>query len=137
MGENRNYYEILLMNLAGKESPEWEWFKLRKEAYVELKESTGQDFGFDVGRWKAWLVANGQIPHDKSPLDAHQWNNVVLTPIERVLVNLEMEVDPGDVFLYMSKDEAVEKLKQITGQDFGYDARRWRQWLEDNVNRWN
>jgi len=133
--KSRNYYEMLLMNLAGKESPEWGWFKPRKEAYRQLTKLTGQDFGFSVGRWKAWLVANGHIPHDKSALDAHQWNDVVLEPIERILVNLEMEIAPDDIFLYMSKDDAVERLKQITGQDFGYDAAGWRQWLQDNYPR--
>jgi hypothetical protein len=130
MVKTRNYYEILLANLVGRESPEWEWFMPRKEAYQALKDSTGQDFGFDCSRWKAWLVQNGRIPHDKSPLTAHQWNSLI-EPLERLLVNLELEIDPDDVFLYMEKDAAVQELKRITGQDFGCDARQWRQWLQD------
>jgi hypothetical protein len=131
MERHRNYYEILLMNIVGKESSTWDWFMPRKEAYRELKESTGQDFGFAVGKWKAWLVENGRIPHDRSPLTAHQWNSLI-EPIERLLVNLELDVDPADVFLFVSKDVAVERLKEITGQDFGYDARQWRQWLQNS-----
>lgn len=135
MGEDRNCYQMLLLNLAGNQSPEWIWFKPRKDAHNDLRESTGQDFGFVVARWKTWLVANGRIPHDKSLLDADQWNAVVLEPIERVLVSLEMEIDPTDVFLYMNKEDAVGQLKQITGQDFGDDAGLWRQWLQDHFPR--
>jgi hypothetical protein len=131
MPKDRNYYEMLLTNLIGKESPTWDWFMPRKNEYRELKDITGQDFGFDVGRWKAWLVENGRIPHDNSPLSAHQWNSLI-EPVERLLLNLEVEVDPGDVYLYMGREESVQRLREITGQDFGGDARRWRQWLQDN-----
>jgi len=27
----------------------------RKEAYEQLKKSSEQDFGFDVGKWKEWV----------------------------------------------------------------------------------
>ncbi len=64
MEKSRNSYEALLANLISKESPTWEWFMPRKEAYRQLKESTGQDFGFDVGRWKTWLLENGYIADD-------------------------------------------------------------------------
>jgi hypothetical protein len=56
----------------------------------------------------------------------------LIDPVERLLLNLEGEVDPGYVFLYISRDVAVQELKQMTGQDFGDDAGQWRQWLEDN-----
>jgi hypothetical protein len=56
----------------------------------------------------------------------------LIGPIERLLLNLEVEVDPGYLFLYVNKDASVQQLKELTGQDFGVDARRWRQWLQDN-----
>ena len=31
-----------------------------------------------------------------------------------------------------SKEEARQRLRQLTGQDFGYDAERWREWLSRN-----
>lgn len=34
--------------------------------------------------------------------------------------------------LFESDEEAVETLKQFTGQDFGMDARKWGEWLRKN-----
>ena len=31
-----------------------------------------------------------------------------------------------------SKEEARERLREITGQDFGDDAEKWGQWLRKN-----
>jgi hypothetical protein len=31
---------------------------------------------------------------------------------------------------YMTKEQAYEKLKSLSGQDFGYDVQKWRLWLE-------
>jgi len=56
----------------------------------------------------------------------------LIDPVERLLLNLEEDVDPGYIFLHMSRDAAVRQLKQMTGQDFGCDTRQWRKWLEDN-----
>ena len=44
----------------------------------------------------------------------------------------EDDVDPSYVFLNMDKELAVQQWKGITGQDFRYDAKQWRQWLQDN-----
>jgi hypothetical protein len=54
----------------------------------------------------------------------------LLLPLERWLVNLEEDVDPGYLFIYVPKATALKMLKDQTGQDFGEDAKRWRQWLE-------
>jgi hypothetical protein len=56
----------------------------------------------------------------------------LIDPVERLLLNLEEEIDPSYIFLYVNKDSAFKQLKLLTGQDFGYDARQWRQWLETN-----
>lgn len=56
----------------------------------------------------------------------------LLLPLELLLVNLEEDVDPGYVFIYVPRDKALQWLKEETGQDFGYDAKHWRQWLETN-----
>jgi HEAT repeat protein/beta-lactamase regulating signal transducer with metallopeptidase domain len=38
----------------------------------------------------------------------------------------------GEHFLVTVSGEAAKALKQVTGQDFGPDAAKWRQWLKDN-----
>jgi hypothetical protein len=56
-----------------------------------------------------------------------------------------MRLWPDEVFLmalqgwkslhgrpFISKEEALENPKRLTGQDFGYDDVRWAEWL-----RWN
>jgi hypothetical protein len=54
----------------------------------------------------------------------------LLLPLERLFVNLEEDVDPGYVFIYVPRDMALQWLREQTGQDFGCDAKRWREWLE-------
>ena len=33
---------------------------------------------------------------------------------------------------YMTKNDAYALLKEITNQDFGYDADKWEKWIEEN-----
>lgn len=56
----------------------------------------------------------------------------LLFPMEMLLVNLEEDVDPGYVFIHFPKEAALRELREATGQDFGYDAVRWRLWLEEH-----
>lgn len=37
---------------------------------------------------------------------------------------------PHDLPYYSSKKEAYERLKEITGEDFGYDGKAWRDWYK-------
>lgn len=37
----------------------------------------------------------------------------------------------------LSKEDAYEKLKNITGQDFGYDIELWKEWLRKNSRKLN
>jgi len=53
----------------------------------------------------------------------------LLLPIERWLVNLEEDIDPG-CSSFWPRASALHLLKEETGQDFGYAAKRWREWLE-------
>jgi hypothetical protein len=53
-----------------------------------------------------------------------------LLALERLLVNLEEDIDPGYLFIYVPRATALQLLKDLTGQDFGYNAKRWREWLE-------
>src|SRR5579871_6509843 len=54
----------------------------------------------------------------------------LLLPLERWLVNLEEDVDPSYLFIYVPRVTALNLLKEQTGQDFGYDAQGWQEWLE-------
>jgi hypothetical protein len=53
--------EIYIANLAGTMDPNRLEYLPKELAYERLKRSTGQDFGFDIDRWKAWLVREGLI----------------------------------------------------------------------------
>ena len=57
----------------------------------------------------------------------------LLHPLEKLLVNLEEDIPLGFLFVHMPKETALRLLVEKTGQDFGYDAKRWRLWLEENA----
>jgi len=50
-----------------------------------------------------------------------------LTPFQLYLRT--MVTGPGR-FSRMSKEEAYERLKRLTRQDYGFDINRWREWGE-------
>ena len=54
-----------------------------------------------------------------------------LTPIERFLMNLEKRISPNRRE-YLSVEAALAGLKELTGQDFGLDAEKWREWLKSH-----
>jgi hypothetical protein len=122
-----SYFRTTLANLAGIDLLDGK-FVDKEEAYRQLKETTGQDFGFNVVGWKAWLIRNAWIPHDNLPVNAFQLSCLRREPIERLLANLEFAIAPDDTFI--GRNAAVTRLKEITGQDFGYDAQQWRYWLQ-------
>jgi len=58
----------LLLNLEGKIPPQRRREYLPKEeARKQLVALTGQDFGYDVPAWRAWLRKGGPAPDAKSP----------------------------------------------------------------------
>lgn len=52
----------------------------------------------------------------------------VLTAYEIYLSCLAGRLSP-DRLDYVSKEIAHERLKAMTGQDFGHDVARWKSWL--------
>jgi len=54
-----------------------------------------------------------------------------LTLDEIYILSLKEELPEGSV-AYMTKEDAYNSLKKWTGQDFGYDADKWEQWVDDN-----
>jgi len=49
-----------------------------------------------------------------------------------LLLNLEGKVIPRTRRDYLPREKAYEMLKKDTGQDFGYDVKAWKKWLEEN-----
>ncbi len=60
----------------------------------------------------------------------------LLTPIQRLVKNLRQEIS-NDSRSYMTKENAYLELKARTGQDFGYDACKWEEWLTQQSNEIN
>lgn len=54
-----------------------------------------------------------------------------LTPIQLDIANL-LGQRPKNSLGYMTKEQALELLKKRSGQDYGYDAKRWVQWVREN-----
>lgn len=40
--------------------------------------------------------------------------------------------EPEDVRGFMHREEAYNTLKALTGQDFGYDVKQWRNWFKNH-----
>jgi len=52
-----------------------------------------------------------------------------ITPVEGFLLNLEQKIEECRRE-YLPRDAAYEKLKSLTGEDFGYDTEKWRTWIK-------
>jgi hypothetical protein len=46
---------------------------------------------------------------------------------ERYLLSLCEEIPPQSLH-FMTREEAYEQLKQLSHEDFGYDALKWEEW---------
>jgi hypothetical protein len=56
-----------------------------------------------------------------------------LTLVEGLLQNLASQIEPSRRE-FLSREEARATLKTMTGQDFGYDVRRWREWFRTQLS---
>jgi hypothetical protein len=54
-----------------------------------------------------------------------------LTPVDRLLKNLKGDIPPYMRREYLPKNVAYEKLKAMTGQDFGDDHEAWERWVRE------
>jgi hypothetical protein len=50
--------------------------------------------------------------------------------VEGLLLNLDQKIAPGRRE-YLDREAAYQKLKTLTGQDFGYDSKHWREWIKN------
>lgn len=55
-----------------------------------------------------------------------------LLPLEGLLKNLKQEIPSYRRREYLTRERAYELLKQWTGQDFGFDADKWGDWVHEN-----
>jgi hypothetical protein len=54
-----SYYEALLFNIIPSQFDEYDMEYIPEErALAELREKTGQDFGYDALAWENWLDSN-------------------------------------------------------------------------------
>ena len=54
-----------------------------------------------------------------------------LTPIERLLKNLAGEIPSRMRREYLLPEVAYDRLKRMTGEDFGMDPERWNNWIAE------
>ena len=54
-----------------------------------------------------------------------------LTLIQGLLLNLEGKIS-ATRREYLPQDAALARLKELSGQDFGRDAAKWRRWYQDH-----
>jgi hypothetical protein len=54
-----------------------------------------------------------------------------MTPVELCIANLRGAF-PEQAVGYQPIEEAIEELKDRTGQDFGSDVSKWESWLVEN-----
>ena len=52
-----------------------------------------------------------------------------LTYHQILVKNLEGTIRPDQVRVFMTKEQALAELRQLTGQDFGNDVDAWKKWL--------
>jgi hypothetical protein len=53
-------------------------------------------------------------------------------PAELYILNLQERIPQAFRFAYYPKEEALELLRELSGEDFGFDADRWIQWARGN-----
>jgi len=51
--------------------------------------------------------------------------------LEQILIGNLKQIIPKEAMMYLAQENAIERLKQITGQDFGYDVEAWEKYLKD------
>jgi hypothetical protein len=61
-----------------------------------------------------------------------RYSMVRTNKLHLALMNLNGEVSSDIVFGYFEKNTALEILRKITGEDFGYDVEAWRAWIKQN-----
>lgn len=113
--------QIYLMNLA-RRTPFTGTSRIhtsREQAYAELKVLTGQDFGYDVAKWRAWL----KIHPLEMPIAQH-WH--LLERVRYLIAQCRQE--HGDVLTFDQIDEA---LSHLTEEDFSNKA-QWEIWRATN-----
>lgn len=114
-------------------------YMAKDEAYELLKQITLQDFGYDVQEWEQWFAdrpLDEAMPGKfKVQTDEERHISRIKRTDDAFLIDVLKEhpkfADLIDIWR-VTKDEALDELKRRTGQDFGFDADAWEQWLNAN-----
>lgn len=54
-----------------------------------------------------------------------------LKPVEIYLLNLAGLISE-EAMIYLDKEVSLRFLKEMTGEDFGYDVEKWRCWFAEH-----
>lgn len=113
---------------------------VRSAAANALQNMTGKDFGANHTKWKAWYKHEKDLSEalenlkkdGNHPLLGIAALGALKDPrgIEPLIKFLDSK--PEDFDVDETKRIAVEALKDITGQDFGTDYKKWKEWHEKN-----
>jgi len=91
----------------------------------------GPFFWFFIARavFKAGLARSAH-PADPGVANQEAKGEVakVHLPIDILIKNLNGEIPQYVVREYLPKEAAYGQLKELTGQDFGMDAKKWKSW---------
>jgi hypothetical protein len=122
--------EELMADAGSQMSPE-----RAKEMLVIL---TGQDWGYDVEKWRACLWETGHISerfaHSRAAVQPNRSLKVPRMSALRLWVTCLGGHDPrGNPLPQETQDKFLRLLRAETGQDFGGDAHKWEEWI--TVNR--
>ena len=55
-----------------------------------------------------------------------------ITLFQGLLMNLNQSIEVNRRE-YLTREEAYQQLKSLSGQDFGYDVESWKKWLKENI----
>lgn len=50
---------------------------------------------------------------------------------DKLIKSLTADAQERSMYRLYDRDSAYETLKQLTGQDFGYNPDEWREWIDD------
>jgi HEAT repeat protein len=110
-----------------------------------LQKITGKGLGTDQAKWKAWHKHEKDLHEALENLKKDPRSELLgvvalgalkdrrgIEPLIELLGSMSEDFDIG-----LTKRVVVEALKDITGQDFGTDHDKWKEWFEQNKDKYD